>query len=117
MSGQRLTHRVYAFERGVLVRVAPPRLEMIRNRDPDSLDRRPFRVGDVAQTAGGVSGQPQVQRAQGLEPFEIHGISAASVGPLNGDAAVRAVGVHTIDCVPRTKAINPKRSATFIEIK
>ena len=45
-------------ERGSIVAAPPPRFEVVRNRDPDPLDRRPA-VRDVAQARGGVSGQPQ----------------------------------------------------------
>ena len=127
---------LHALERRSIVRAPPPRLEMIGNRDPDSCDRGSLPVGDVVQSGRHVSGQPQRERAQGRETCRSHRISATGVvtrptiggagstgAPACGPvppwraAAIRAVGVQTIDCAPRRKVSNPRRSARFIERK
>ena len=127
---------LHALERRSIVRTPPPRLEMIGNRDPDSRDRGPVPVGDVVQSGRHVSGQPQRERAQGREMCRFHRLSATGVvtratiggacstgAPACGTVppwrgpAIRAVGVQTIDCAPRTKVSNPRRSARFIERK
>ena len=97
---------LHAIERRLLVGAVPPRLEVIRDRDPDARDRRSIAI---AQARRAVAGQPGRQRAKDGQSPRIHTPPAAPV--------VRAVGVHTIDCLPRTNVMNPTSSARFIERK